>query len=156
MDIARSYYPPAAIMRTIDALAYNKMNRLHLHITDSQSWPLAIQNMPDLAAKGAYAPTLVYSTADVRNIQRYGSQLGVEVYMEIDMPGHIGSVHYAYPDLIAAANIQPDWDTYSAEPPSGQFKLNSSAVYTFLGNLWNDLLPRVSQFSSYFHTGILS
>lgn len=156
MDVARSYYPLAAIERTIDALAYNKMNHLHLHITDSQSWPLEITSMPDLAAKGAYAPNLVYSAADVRSLQRYGSQLGVEVYLEIDMPGHIGSVHYAYPDLIAAANVQPNWSTYSAEPPSGQFKLNSSAVYTFLGDMWNDLLPRVSQWSSYFHTGMLS
>lgn len=41
----------------------------------------------------------------------------------------------------------------NSEPPTGQFKLNSTAVYTFLTNMWNDLLPRVSQYSTYFHTG---
>lgn len=70
--------------------------------------------MPDLAAKGGYTPSLVYTPANLRDVQHYGALLGVEVYLEIDMPGHIGSIHYAYPDLIAAANVQPAWGNFSA------------------------------------------
>lgn len=69
------------------------------------------------------------------------------------MPGHTSSIHHAYPELIAAYNVQPDWSTVAAEPPSGTLKLNSSAVYDFLGKLWDDVLPRVSQFSTLMHTG---
>jgi hypothetical protein len=36
MDVSRVWYAPADITRMIDALAYNKFNRLHLHITDAQ------------------------------------------------------------------------------------------------------------------------
>ncbi|KAK4990921.1 Glucosamine-6-phosphate isomerase (Glucosamine-6-phosphate deaminase) (GNPDA) (GlcN6P deaminase) [Elasticomyces elasticus] len=153
MDVSRAYYPPAAIYRTIDALAYNKFNRLHLHATDSQSWTLEIPSLPLLAEKGAYEKGLSYSPAVLQQIQEYGALQGVEVYIEIDMPGHTSSIWFAYPDLIAAFNVQPNWDSYAAEPPSGTLKLNSTAVYDFLNTLFDDLLPRVSQYSSYFHTG---
>jgi len=69
------------------------------------------------------------------------------------MPGHTSSIHHAYPELIAAYNVQPGWDTVAAEPPSGTLKLNSTAVYDFLDKLWNDVLPRISPYSTLMHTG---
>lgn len=153
LDVARTFYAKADIERTIDALAWNKFNRLHLHVTDSQSWPLEIPALPDLAGKGAYRPGLSYSPKDLWEIQEYGALRGIEVFLEIDTPGHTASIAYAYPNLITAFNVQPEWATYANEPPSGQFKLNSPAVYQFLEKLWGDLLPRLSPYSSYFHTG---
>jgi hexosaminidase len=153
LDVSRNWFAVPDIKRQIDALAYNKMNRLHLHITDAQSWPLVIPALPDLAKKAAYRPDLVYTVEDFRGIQRYAALKGVEVITEIDMPGHTSSIHYSYPDLIAAFNRQPDWNTYCAEPPCGTLKLNSSAVYDFLDRLFDDLLPRVAPYSAYFHTG---
>ena len=153
LDISRAYYAPSDIMRTIDALAWNKFNRLHLHATDSQSWPLEIPALPELATDGAYMKGLSYSPGILAEIQEYGAYRGIQVLIETDMPGHTSSIGLAYPDLIAAFNVQPDWETYSAEPPTGQLKLNSSAVYDFLETLWSDLLPRVSPYTAYFHTG---
>lgn len=153
LDVARNYYPKDDILRTIDALAWNKFNRLHLHITDSQSWPLEIPALPDLATKGAYRKDLTYSPKDIQDIQQYGVARGIEVILEIDMPGHTASIALSDPDLITAFNIQPAWSTYANEPPSGQLKLNSPAVYAFLEKVWNDLLPRLSPYSAYFHTG---
>lgn len=40
LDISRSFYPVSSILKTIDGMAYNKLNRLHLHVTDAQAWPL--------------------------------------------------------------------------------------------------------------------
>ncbi|KAL8688907.1 MAG: hypothetical protein Q9218_005294 [Villophora microphyllina] len=153
MDVARNYYAPSDILHAIDALAWNKFNRLHLHVTDAQSWPLDIPTLPNLSKKGAYKTGLSYSRRDLDQIQEYGMYRGVEVIIEIDMPGHTSSIHWAYPDFIAGYNIQPDWNNYAAEPPSGSLKLNSSAVYDFLHSLWEDLLPRVASYSAYFHTG---
>ena len=153
LDVSRAYYAPSDIMRTIDALSWNKFNRLHLHASDSQSWPLEIPALPELAKNGAYMAGLSYSPDVLAGIQEYGAYRGVQVTIETDMPGHTSSIALAYPDLIAAFNVQPDWGTYSAEPPTGQLKLNSSAVYDFLNTLWSDLLPRVSPYSAYFHTG---
>ncbi|KAI5210055.1 putative cytochrome 52A4 [Aureobasidium subglaciale] len=152
MDVSRVWYAPADITRMIDALAYNKFNRLHLHITDAQSWPLEIPALPMLAEKGSYREGLTYSPSTLAYMQDYGASRGVEVILEIDMPGHTSSIAYSYPELIAAFN-ERDWSTYAAEPPSGTLKLNSSAVTEFLDTLFDDLLPRVLPYSSYFHTG---
>jgi hexosaminidase len=153
LDIARSWYPLHHIKRTIDAMAYTKMNRLHLHITDAQSWPLEIPSMPELSAKGAYNKLLTYSPEDLDDLQLYGAVRGVDVYLEIDMPGHTSSLWYSHPELIASFNIQPNWGSVAAEPPSGTLKLNSSAVTTFVTDLFKDLLPRVGKYNTYFHTG---
>ncbi|KAF2157598.1 glycoside hydrolase family 20 protein [Myriangium duriaei CBS 260.36] len=153
MDIARSYYPPAAVLKMIDGLAYNKMNRLHLHITDSQSWPLEVPALPLLAEKGRYAPGLTYSPDVLRQIQQYGANRGVQVYLEIDMPGHAGIVELAYPGLTVAWNIQPDWGTWALEPPSGALKINSTQVDDFLSKLFNDVVPRTKPFTPLWHAG---
>lgn len=153
LDVSRNFIPVADIKRQIDAAAYTKMNRLHLHATDSQSWPLEIPSLPDLARKGAYRPDYIYTTADFADLQRYAALQGIQLITEIDMPGHTSSIWYSAPDLIAAYNQQPDWSTYAAEPPSGTLKLNSTAVSTFLDTLFADLMPRVAPYTAYFHTG---
>ncbi|KAL1595240.1 Glucosamine-6-phosphate isomerase (Glucosamine-6-phosphate deaminase) (GNPDA) (GlcN6P deaminase) [Paraconiothyrium brasiliense] len=153
LDVSRNFFSVKDIERTIDAAAYNKMNRFHLHVTDAQSWPLEIPALPELSAKGAYRPELVYTAEDFANLQYYASMQGVELITEIDMPGHTSSIALSHPELIAAYNVQPDWNTYCAEPPCGTLKLNSSNVDDFLKKLFDDLLPRVLPFSSYFHTG---
>ncbi|KKA30299.1 hypothetical protein TD95_005089 [Thielaviopsis punctulata] len=152
IDGARMFLPVPHILRTLDAMAWNKMNRLHFHVTDSQSWPLEVPSMPDLSDKGAYYPGQVYSTADIEQIYQYALLRGIQVIMEIDMPGHSGSIALSRPELIVAYNEQPYW-YWCAEPPCGTFKLNDTGVYDFLDNLWADVLPRVSNYTAYFHTG---
>jgi hexosaminidase len=153
LDVSRNFFPVADIKRQIDAVAYNKMNRLHLHATDSQAWPLEIPALPALAHKGAYRPHMVYSAGDFAELQRYAALQGVQLITELDMPGHTSSIHHAFPDLIAAFDVQPNWNDYAAEPPSGTLKLNSTAVDVFLDTLFADLLPRVAPYAAYFHTG---
>ncbi|ETN39840.1 uncharacterized protein HMPREF1541_06066 [Cyphellophora europaea CBS 101466] len=152
LDIARNPFSADDVVRTIDAMASVKMNKLHVHATDSQSWPLEIPALPELAAKGAYQPDLVWRVDDLSYVQNYGASKGVQVFLELDMPGHTASVANAHPELIAAYN-QLDWSTFAAEPLSGQFKLNSTQVYDFLDTLFDDLLPRQSPYTSIYHLG---
>ncbi|KAF7545023.1 hypothetical protein G7046_g9654 [Stylonectria norvegica] len=152
LDVARNWFEIEHIKRTIDAMAWNKMNRLHLHITDSQSWPLEIPALPKLAEMGAYQKGLSYSPADLADLHEYGIHRGVEVVLEIDMPGHIGVVQLAYKDLITAYDAQP-YQYWCAEPPCGAFRFNNSGVYNFLDKLFDDLMPRIAPYTAYFHTG---
>jgi hexosaminidase len=135
LDIARNVFSTEDVLRTIDAMASSKLNRLHLHATDSQSWPIEVPAFPHLASQGAYQPDQIWSSADLRRVQRYGVIRGVSVFLEIDMPGHTASIAHAYPDLIAAFN-EPDWSNFAAEPLSGQLKLNSAPVYAFVDKLF--------------------
>jgi hexosaminidase len=153
LDVSRHFFPVTDIKRTISALAYNKMNRLHLHVTDSQSWPLDIPALPSLAKQGAFRPDLIYTADDFDDLQRHAALQGVQLITEIDMPGHTSSIYHSNPELIAAFDIQPEHYTYAAEPPSGTLKLNSSVVYDFLETVLDDLLPRIAPYTSYFHTG---
>lgn len=152
LDIARNPFSPSDVLRTIDAMATAKMSRLHLHATDAQSWPIMVPSLPNLAAAGAYQGSLTWSPSDLAEVQLYGLYRGISVFIEIDMPGHTGSIGYSYPDLITAFN-ESDWSTFAAEPGTGQLKLNSSAVYDFLKTLFADLLPRVSPYTQFFHNG---
>lgn len=151
LDVSRHWYEMDDLRRTIDGLAMAKMNTFHIHITDTQSWPLEIPALPRLAEKGAYQRSLTYSPADMARLFEYGVHRGVQVVLEIDMPGHMG-VEKAYPGLSVAYNERP-YGYYCAQPPCGSLRLNNTKVDKFLVKLFDDLLPRVAPYSSYFHTG---
>ncbi|CAK7275418.1 Glucosamine-6-phosphate isomerase (Glucosamine-6-phosphate deaminase) (GNPDA) (GlcN6P deaminase) [Sporothrix epigloea] len=152
LDVARNWFDVQSIYRTIDAIAWNKMNRLHLHATDSQSWPLEIPSMPEVASKGAYRSDLTYKAEDLEALHKYAVARGVELIVEIDMPGHIGSLSWSHPELLVAYDAFP-YFWWCAEPPCGAFKLNSTDVAKFLDKLYADLMPRVAPYSAYFHMG---
>ena len=151
LDISRNWIPPSDVKRTIEAMAANKLNQLHLHASDSQSWPLEIPALPALAREGAYSPAQIWSVKNLEAVQLYGTYHGIEVYIEIDLPGHTASIGNAYPELVTAKDAK--WSNYALEPPSGQLRLNSSDVPPFISTLLNDLLPRTAKHSTLFHLG---
>ena len=87
LDTARNYYPVRDILRTIRAMAFNKLNVFHWHITDSQSFPLVLPSVPNLANFGSYSPEMRYTDQDVRRVVRFAEAFGIRVIPEIDMPG---------------------------------------------------------------------
>lgn len=87
LDTSRNFYPVDAILRTVRAMAHNKMNVFHWHITDSHSFPLRLSKEPELADLGAYGFRETYSREDVAMIVEFGRVRGVRVIPELDMPG---------------------------------------------------------------------
>ena len=152
LDIARNRIGPTDIIRAIDGMSATKLNRLHLHATDAQSWPLEIPTLPELAQKGVYHPSQIWTSADLERVQKHARRRAVDLFVEIDMPGHTASLHHGFPEIITAFNQQP-WEKFAAEPPAGQLKLNNPKVDEFLKSLMNDLLPRSAKFSNFHHIG---
>ncbi|KAJ2162972.1 Glucosamine-6-phosphate isomerase (Glucosamine-6-phosphate deaminase) (GNPDA) (GlcN6P deaminase) [Coemansia sp. RSA 552] len=134
-DTARNYYPLPAIFRTLDAMAYNKLNVFHWHIVDSQSWPIESRTFPGLQVQGAYSPQMTYSYDDIRHVLEYATARGIRVIPEFDVPGHTYSVGLAFPELMSCMNEQPDWDKYAAEPPSGQLNIAKEESIEFVNKL---------------------
>ena len=64
VDPARRYLTPKTLRAMLDGMATEKLNVMHLHLTDDQSFPLQLPSHPELAAP--FAPRLNYS-ATVRS-----------------------------------------------------------------------------------------
>ena len=136
LDSARHYQSPEFILRFIDAMALEKLNVLHWHLTDDQAWRLEIRKYPKLTSVGAWRvpaghaarndidpatgkPRLYggfYSQQDVRRIVAYAGERGITVVPEIDVPGHMTAAMVAYPKLASIADppteVPADWGIY--------------------------------------------
>ena len=108
LDTARHFLPVRTMLHFLDAMEMNKLNVLHWHITDSQSFPLRTNRTPALAL-GAYDPSLTYSSADVRQIVASAADRGIRVVPELDSPGHATSWAAGYPSatLHACQTLDP-------------------------------------------------
>lgn len=121
LDIARNFIEPEEIKKLIRVMAYYKLNKLHLHMTDDEGWRLEIPSLPELTDVGAHRG----HTLDERDhlIPAYGSGPNpdpdgnhgsgyisresfiellkfaddhhVEVIPEINFPGHARAAIYA-------------------------------------------------------------
>ncbi len=113
LDCGRHFMSKEFIKRTIDLLAYHKMNVLHWHLTEDQGWRIEIKKYPKLTELGAWRKATrdseqprenglyggFYSQDDIKEIVAYAKSRFIEVIPEIEMPGHSGGALAAYPEL---------------------------------------------------------
>ena len=81
IDSSRNFLSLAAIQRVIDGLAATKMNVLHWHIVDSQSFPVEVAEFPRLT-DAAYSTAEIYSPDDIAGIVQYAYDRGVRIMPE--------------------------------------------------------------------------
>ena len=107
IDYSRTHWNLAHTKKYIDALAYYKMNVLHMHLTDNQGWRLEIDKYPDLTGKGSHFDPVFnepperegyYTKDDIRELIAYAGDRNIELIPEIEMPAHAGAVFAAYPE----------------------------------------------------------
>ena len=87
IDTARHFLPLPVIRRVIDSLVYAKLNVLHWHMTDDQSFPMQSRSHPKLW-EGSFSPHERYMLKDIEKIVEYARERGVRVIVEFDVPGH--------------------------------------------------------------------
>ena len=63
-------------------MAYNKLNTMHWHMVDAQSFPFEVKSSPKLW-EAAYSPSQRYTQADVASIVEYARLRGVRVMVEL-------------------------------------------------------------------------
>ena len=122
IDSSRHFVPMPTFYAFIDAMAYSKMNVLHWHVTDDQSFPFVSATFPSLAARGAWGagradgsgPPIAllhsYAAADVQSIVAYARDRGIRVIPEFDSPGNgwqVGSpaVRFVHLQLLAGHTL---------------------------------------------------
>jgi len=138
IDTARAYLHPSSIKVVVDLAAYSKMNVLHLHLTDDQSWPLELESYPLLAQRNAFqnGSAHTYTAADLRDIVAYARARGVRVIPEFDTPAHFSPLFNSYPEF--AAIFFPPWqpDNTSAlclVDPS------NPGLIDFIATIWTEI-----------------
>lgn len=108
IDCSRTFWHPKVLKKYIEALAFYKMNVLHLHLTDDQGWRLEINRYPQLTEKAAqFAPEFdepperqgFYSQEDIRELVAFAAERDITIVPEIEMPGHSAEVFAAFPNL---------------------------------------------------------
>ncbi|XP_074310623.1 beta-hexosaminidase 3 [Silene latifolia] len=109
IDTARHYLPLPVIKNVIDSMAYAKLNVLHWHIVDTQSFPLEIPSYPKIW-NGAYSASERYTMDDAAEIVRHAQRRGINVLAEIDVPGHASAWGNGYPALWPSAACKEPLD----------------------------------------------
>merc|ERR1712002_607738 len=144
LDTSRNFYSIKSLKKMVDAMSFNKLNVLHWHITDTQSFPFYSKRVPEMVAYGAYSPYQVYYPEDVIELVKYARVRGVRIVPELDTPAHVGNGwQWAEKDgkgrMAVCVNQEP-WQNYCAQPPCGQINPLHEGVYNVLGEIYKDFL----------------
>ncbi len=97
IDVARHWIPKEVILRNLDAMAMNKMNVFHWHLTEYQGFRIESKLFPKLHEMGSEGN--YFSQEDIKDIIEYASDRGIRVVPEFDLPGHSTSWFIGYPEL---------------------------------------------------------
>lgn len=110
LDVARDFRTVDEVLEIIDLMASWKMNTLHFHLADDESWCLEIKGLPELTEFGgrhalpdwdlkettALKPTIngrignatFYTAEEYQQIIKYAWERRIRVIPEFDTPGH--------------------------------------------------------------------
>ena len=110
LDVARDFRTVDEVLAILDLMAEWKLNTLHFHIADDESWCLEIKGLPELTEYGAHhelpdwnlqetaalKPTCngrigystYYTAEEYMQILRYAWERRIRVIPELDTPGH--------------------------------------------------------------------
>jgi hexosaminidase len=100
LDLARTFLPLGQVRRVVDLLALYKLNVLHLHLTDDQSWRLPVGR----SAEGPAPDAACYRGEDLRALVAYAADRFVTVVPEVDTPGHASAFMQMHPELNTGRN----------------------------------------------------
>lgn len=146
LDSARHFVKINTIKRVIDGMMLAKLNVLHWHIVDDDSFPMQSVNIPGLGEAGAFDPKELYTAKDIKDLVLYGKTRGVRLVPEIDVPGHSRAVgkYKQLNDMITCFNsIWPhnlrDYYRIRGGPPTAALDPSMDKTYQFMEKIFKDL-----------------
>lgn len=165
LDVARTYIPTAHIKRYIDLMAYHKMNKLHIHLTDDEGWRVELKSHPEFAREGGFrggdskVPARYgkfnekwggyYTQQELRDIVAYAAERNIEVIPEIDMPGHSRALAEVYPQILC--NYTPDKRSWGGRDLRNAWCIAKQSNYTLIEEIIKEMVDIFP--SKYFHIG---
>src|SRR5262249_51392927 len=101
LDLARTFFTLDEVQRVIDLLALYKLNVLHLHLTDDQSWRLPVGR----STASSKSDVTFYSAEDLCGLAAYAEDRFVTIVPEVDTPGHASAFVRMRPELNTSRNL---------------------------------------------------
>ena len=99
IDSSRHFLPVPTIKRIIESVTYAKINAIHWHIVDAIAFPFDSPTYPQLGKMGAYSAQERFTAGDVAEVVEFARKRGIRVMVELDTPGHSGSMCYGMPSI---------------------------------------------------------
>ncbi|XP_059486411.1 chitooligosaccharidolytic beta-N-acetylglucosaminidase-like isoform X2 [Neocloeon triangulifer] len=158
LDTSRHFIPLPAIKRTLDIMSTCKLNVLHLHLTDSHSFPFVSEAVPEMSEWGAYSDQETYTIEQLVELSNYALVRGIRIIPELDAPAHAGQGWQwgrskGKGELAVCVNQQP-WRELCIQPPCGQLHPGNDNVYAILGQLYKEFKDTFAPHAnSVFHMG---
>jgi hexosaminidase len=158
LDIARNFNGPGAIKKLVDAMAFYKMNRLHLSLTNDEGWRLEIPSLPELTEVGGHrghtpgsrewlVPAYgsgpypdnekshgngFLTRGEFIDILKYAGNRHIEVIPEVNFPGHaraaICAMEARYERLMAGGEVE-EAEKFRLSDPGDRSVYNSAQNY---------------------------
>lgn len=126
LDTSRHYLPVDVIKQVIESISYAKLNVLHWHVIDRESFPLEVPSYPKLW-KGSYTKWERYTVEDAIEIVSFAKTRGINVMAEVDVPGHAESWGAGYPNL---------WPSTSCKEP---LDVSKSSTFDVVSGILTDM-----------------
>ncbi len=94
IDLARQWHPYEFLKQAVQLCRWYKINYLHLHLTDNESFTFPSAAYPQLATPGRH-----YTLEQLRKLEQFAADRGVTLLPEIDVPGHSAALNKALPQV---------------------------------------------------------
>ena len=162
LDVVRDFRTKDEVFKVLDIMASYKLNLLHFHLGDDESWCLEIPKLPELTAfsghhelpdwdlkeskalkptaNGHIGNTTFYTEEEYKEILQYAAERQIAVVPEFDAPGHSRAAIKA----MQAYEKRTGDDTYRLQDPA-----DTSHYWTaqdFTDNVLDPDLPGVYKF----------
>jgi len=169
LDVARHFSTKQEVMRLLDAMAMQKLNTFHWHLTDDQAWRIEIKKYPLLTTVGAWRTNIgfnldpkastaygpdgryggFYTQNDIREVVAYAAARHITIVPEIETPGHATAALMAYPQYSCTGG------PFTTDLPGGIFNgiycVGNEATYTFIDDILSEIFVLFP--GKYIHVG---
>ena len=159
LDVGRNFHSVTTVKRLIDAMAFYKLNKLHINLTEDEGWRIDIEELPELTRVGAFRGHTTdeadflhpsygsgpfpdpaqgygsgfYSRAEYVDLLRYAGARHIEIIPEVNVPGHsraaVKAMEHRYRALMEQGR-ESEAERYRLVDPGDESVYRSAQWYT--------------------------
>lgn len=146
IDSSRHFLGIDSIRKVIESMPLSKLNMLHWHLVDDESFPVELGSHPELSQFGKYKAGQTYKVEDIKYLLKVAQLNAVNIIPEVDTPAHVRSW-----------GLAPQWKNISIKCNggtgyNGQFDITQKGVF----ELAEDVIKEIDNLfkdSPYIHLG---